>query len=257
MVKICRTVGSNGEGVYLRTGSVARTAIVLWLATASLASAQCVGDCDRSGTVTIAELTTGVRIVLDLQPVNACEAFDQNADGAVTVAELVAGVDTALRGCSPATSTPTPSVSPTFVATFTPSEPILYQLTQQSSITIPAGGLTATGSPTQEPLSGTLTVVPQPRGGPYCFNVIICFAATDFHFESAHATVDGSDGMIIVSSFFPESVSARLTGTINGTNVELTGQGPFSPGDNLHAPPLTVMLSGNGYALVVDALASQ
>jgi hypothetical protein len=58
----------------------------------------CVGDCDGNGMVAINELTLGVNIVLDLQPVDACPAF-ANAGGMVDIAQLVGGVTNALNGC--------------------------------------------------------------------------------------------------------------------------------------------------------------
>ena len=55
-----------------------------------------VGDCDRSGSVTINELIEGVNILLGLAPVSECRPFDRVVDGRVTVDELVRGVRNAL-----------------------------------------------------------------------------------------------------------------------------------------------------------------
>jgi hypothetical protein len=55
-----------------------------------------VGDCDRNGTVVIAELIRGVGIALGLTPVTECTPFDRVRDGRVTVDELVRGVRNAL-----------------------------------------------------------------------------------------------------------------------------------------------------------------
>jgi len=59
----------------------------------------CVGDCDSTGTVSIGELITGVRIALDLAPLASCQVLDANADGRVAVDELIRAVRSALRGC--------------------------------------------------------------------------------------------------------------------------------------------------------------
>jgi hypothetical protein len=59
----------------------------------------CVGDCDKSGTVTVNELVTGVDMALGTLPLEACPQFDANGDLTVEIDELVAAVDDALRGC--------------------------------------------------------------------------------------------------------------------------------------------------------------
>jgi hypothetical protein len=59
----------------------------------------CVGDCDRSGDVTIDELLLGVNIALDLREVRECATFDRNQDGAVTIDEILVAVGNALAGC--------------------------------------------------------------------------------------------------------------------------------------------------------------
>ncbi len=62
--------------------------------------ASCVGDCNRTGMVTISDLITGVLIALDEAPLSACTSLDVNRDGRVTVDELVKAVQAALDGCS-------------------------------------------------------------------------------------------------------------------------------------------------------------
>jgi DNA-binding beta-propeller fold protein YncE len=59
----------------------------------------CPGDCDGDGRVTVAELTRGVRIALELSPVDACMSIDRDGDGAVSVAELIGAVRAALGPC--------------------------------------------------------------------------------------------------------------------------------------------------------------
>ena len=67
------------------------------------ASAQCTGDCDRDGAVSIAELLRGVTISLGETATSVCESFDRDDDGRVGVDELVRGVTNALGGCPPQT----------------------------------------------------------------------------------------------------------------------------------------------------------
>ncbi len=63
--------------------------------------APCLGDCTGDGVVTVAEVITGVDIVLGELPVSACPAF-ANGSGMVDIAQLVAGVKNALNGCGAA-----------------------------------------------------------------------------------------------------------------------------------------------------------
>jgi len=60
----------------------------------------CIGDCDRSGAVTVDEVIRGTRIGLGVAAVSTCMAMDSTGNGMVTVDELVAAVDRALRGCA-------------------------------------------------------------------------------------------------------------------------------------------------------------
>ena len=58
------------------------------------------GDCDGDGTVSVAELITGVNIALGSAPITACPPFDTDGDGRVSVAELIRAVNVALSGCA-------------------------------------------------------------------------------------------------------------------------------------------------------------
>ena len=101
-----------------RTATLLLVGTVLLGAVAQRATAQCVGDCNGDGMVTINELIVGVNIVLGDLPVSACEAF-ANSEGQVTMAQLILGVNNALNGC-PAVS-PTPTETPTVTPTGTPA----------------------------------------------------------------------------------------------------------------------------------------
>ena len=61
--------------------------------------ADCRGDCDGDGAVSIDELVRGVSIALGTLPVSACAAIDVDADGAVGIDELIGALDRALNGC--------------------------------------------------------------------------------------------------------------------------------------------------------------
>lgn len=91
----------------LRSALVVLTLFALTTA----AQAQCVGDCNTDGEVTINELILGVNIALGSAPLTDCAVFDADASGDVTVNELIAAVNNALNGCSP-TGTPTPTPPP-------------------------------------------------------------------------------------------------------------------------------------------------
>jgi len=63
--------------------------------------AECTGDCDDSGDVTVNELITGVNIALGTASLDSCPIFDENQDGEVAVNELIKAVNYALTGCPP------------------------------------------------------------------------------------------------------------------------------------------------------------
>jgi len=126
------------------------------VASGGRAAAQCVGDCNGDGEVTINELILGVNIALDLDPVSVCEAF-ANSQGEVTIAQLILGVNNALNGCPPSSS-PTPTETPG--ATPTPTEPIAGNCTfvtgaSQSHLEL---YVTAVANPLILPLAGSMNV---------------------------------------------------------------------------------------------------
>src|SRR4029450_4971872 len=98
------------------------------LLSATVAHAACAGDCDGDGTVTIDELITGVNIVLALQPLESCLAWEEP-----DIANLIRGVINSLGGCaaqatatatevgtaSTPTNTPLTAATPTSVPTTT------------------------------------------------------------------------------------------------------------------------------------------
>jgi hypothetical protein len=82
------------------TALVGVAALGVLLASPSVCRA-CAGDCDCSGTVTVAELVKGVDIALGQESLSACPALDGDGSGKVSIAELIAAVDAALLGCQP------------------------------------------------------------------------------------------------------------------------------------------------------------
>lgn len=91
------------------------------------ARAQCVGDCDGDGKVSISELIVGVNIVLGTQDPSVCTAF-QNRNGTVDISQLVKGVNNAFGSCpmvptptSTAVNGPTTTSGPVGTPTDTPS----------------------------------------------------------------------------------------------------------------------------------------
>jgi cysteine-rich repeat protein len=83
------------------------------LLAATPVAAQCAGDCDGNGMVTINELIVGVNIALGSAASAACAAIDRNSDGMVTISELIAAVNSALAGCTPTTPQASPTATPT------------------------------------------------------------------------------------------------------------------------------------------------
>lgn len=81
----------------MRTTTLA-AALAAFLVTPAL-GANCPGDCDGNGQVTVDEIITAVNIALGAAAVEDCGAADTDGDGQVTVDEIVAAVDAALNGC--------------------------------------------------------------------------------------------------------------------------------------------------------------
>jgi hypothetical protein len=96
--------------------------LVMCLVTLTVADAgaQCVGDCNGDGRVSITDVILGVDIVLGLQPVTLCDAF-ANGLGEVDIAQLIQGINNALNGCPTNPATPTNPAEAT--ATATPTAP--------------------------------------------------------------------------------------------------------------------------------------
>ena len=165
-------------GVYKhRRGALTLAAGALYLLAAAPVHAQCVGDCDGDGMVSISNLILGVNIALDSQPVSACEAF-ANAEHQVTISQLIQGVNNALAGCPatptatmPGVSTPTNTSGPgTPTNTSGPGTPTNTPVSStptdtpvSSTPTNTVGADTPTASP-----SSTVQPTPTETAGPQC-----------------------------------------------------------------------------------------
>src|SRR5258708_6227129 len=113
---------------------------------ASAVDAQCVGDCNSDGTVSINELITGVNIALGVQGPSTCLAF-QNQSGGVDISQLLKGVNNALGSC-PMVATPTATIAAiTPTPTRTTGPPTPTSTIFPSATTTPTSGPTATPTP--------------------------------------------------------------------------------------------------------------
>jgi len=61
--------------------------------------AQCVGDCNNDGLVTVEEVTFGTNILFDAGLLLQCPSFDVDESNTVSTNELVAGLTDAIEGC--------------------------------------------------------------------------------------------------------------------------------------------------------------
>ncbi len=118
-------------------------------------SAQCCGDCDHNGAVTVDEIVTMVTIVLGNNEPADCTAGDLDQDGNVTVDEILSAVNNALDGC-PAQVTPTPLGTATATSANNPTGTPVW-----TPPPTPARSPTGTppGTPTNTP---ALTPLPTP-----------------------------------------------------------------------------------------------
>jgi hypothetical protein len=102
---------------------------------APTARAQCTGDCNDSGNVSIDELVLGVNISLGTAELSRCEAFDCEGNQMVPVNCLIQGVNNSLNGCGG------PSCAlPAGTYTITQAAGGVLTVGTLSNIPFPAGG---------------------------------------------------------------------------------------------------------------------
>lgn len=162
-----RRIAGWGSGI---CGVVA--VLLLGVASRAGAATGCPGDCDGSGTVTVAELIRAVEIGLGTLSGAACRPADRDGDGRVGIDDVVAAVRAAQDGCSPPPSA-TPTATAIFTATATasasarPSNSATASPSRTPTVTATMTGTeTATATRTRPPSgtpTGTLTVTPTPR----------------------------------------------------------------------------------------------
>jgi hypothetical protein len=118
------------------------------------AAAECRGDCDGSGAVSVAELVRIIGLSLRDLGTGDCSAADADGDGRIDIADCVRAVAASLQGCAAATPTPMPAT-----VTGTPSTP---------TVTPTNNGDTPTPSATISPTAFVPTVTPtaSPRTPP-------------------------------------------------------------------------------------------
>lgn len=89
-------------------------ASVLFLAPPAVA--QCPGDCDSSGSVTVDDLVTAINVALARAPLNACANTDMDSNENLDIQELVNAVMSSINGCGDGCSAANGELSSTFEA---------------------------------------------------------------------------------------------------------------------------------------------
>jgi hypothetical protein len=172
-----RVLSDKGATMRWTRGGLILSCICLLSA---VAEAQCAGDADGDGRVTVDEIVTTVNFALGGCPGPPEECLgDVNGDRQVTVDEIVTVVNNALRGCDP-TPTPSPTTriidfgTPTHTATPTGSEtptPSSSATPTASNSATPTPSSSATPTPSISPTatpssSATPTLSPTARVTP-------------------------------------------------------------------------------------------
>jgi hypothetical protein len=68
------------------------------LALPQSAAAQCPGDCDSSGSVTVDDLVTAINVALGRMPLEACSNTDMDSNNLLDIEEIVGAVDSSVGG---------------------------------------------------------------------------------------------------------------------------------------------------------------
>lgn len=89
------------------TGSCCAFAVLV--AGATVARAQCTGDCGGDSEVTVDEIITMVNIANGVATLDTCPAADGNGDSLVAIDDIISAVNNATNGCPAPTPTPTPT----------------------------------------------------------------------------------------------------------------------------------------------------
>jgi hypothetical protein len=170
-------------------------------------AAECVGDCDGDGAVSIAELVSGIDVALGNLPPSACAAFACSS-GITAISCAVRAVRNALDGCDAPTPTPSPAGG------------IRYRLGRSS-------GLATTyenGVSLIEPLSGEFVAVPVAPSGEL---VRLRFSVESLDFRSPSAVISGS-GQLESTDAAEDAVTMVLSLLLNDQPVAVAGSAPPS-----------------------------
>lgn len=233
---------------------------------AGAARADCVGDCDNTGMVSISDLILGVTIVLGTQPPSACPEF-QNGQGQVDVAQLIKGVNNALSGCPtaptetptiPSPDTPTSTATALATATDTPTLPATATATLTTAPTdtaTPTGVATATGAATDTPTlaataTATLTTAPTHTATPVG-TATPTPIATDTPSPTAPSTATATATATVTP---PPSPTSTLTPTVTPTASPTETQFPIGDAVAGHAAIVSVGL-GSVQSIVAAVVA--
>src|SRR5262249_22352519 len=103
-VGVCEIPSPQSGGWHVLAHRVTGSGEVQVTATSFGAAAPdgCVGDCDGSGAVGIADLIPCVNVALGARPPSPCAECDASGNGAVEINELIAAVNAAFGECSAA-----------------------------------------------------------------------------------------------------------------------------------------------------------
>ncbi len=131
----------NPSPLFARVLARLGLSLAILVGASSMLHAQCAGDCNGDGVVSINELITAVNIALGSRDIEDCRNADGNGDDAIAINELVRAVNSALSGCD--SVDPTPTATPQLLATSTS--------TSTATATATATGPTRTPTEVQEP----------------------------------------------------------------------------------------------------------
>lgn len=216
-------------------------AVVLALAILAfpMRSPACAGDCNESGTVTAADLTRMVALILRCdgnvlgcpQAQRPCPAGDINGNGRLDVGDLVAVIDQLLTypsGCPSAPTapsatpspppTPTSSVTATATSTRTPTPPVPSTTPTPTPTVAPAvcgNGVVEPGETCDD--GNTVTNPPSDRCPGDC-TVLTCSPSSERFEVAVQLTAPRSVASIAVTIVYPDG-TLQLPGTATDNSV--------------------------------------
>jgi hypothetical protein len=221
------------------------------------AALACAGDCNGNGTVSVAELITGVGIVLGELPFSACPPLDATADGTIRIDELVLAINAALSVC-PSTPTPSPTATPTTSPTLAGTPTVTPSPTPTDSPTATPTVPPVAGHWLEEPLMVTTSTCPTElseefaadlASRPPCEQTVetpseLEVALTDCTGTRVDGTLD-RDGTIDIA--YPTT-----TDTVDGCTVALTASATIPAATSPTAAAYTFAVAFSGTCAIDD-----